>query len=350
MNEEFYAALEALEKERGIPKDYMLEKIKAAIVSAVKRERGIAGEDVRADFDEEKKNVRFYIVKNVVEEVADPVTEISLAEAKAISRKNKLGGVCEINLETKNFGRIAAKIGKNVIIQAINEAMDTSVVREFEGRQGELMSGTVQRIIPGSNAVKVEVGRHELTLPFKEQIPGEQLREGQRVRFYVVEVKAPTGEKTKGHEIIISRTHPGFVRRLFELEVPEIADGTVEIVSIAREAGSRTKIAVTSTSKDVDALGACIGPRKARITNILSELNGEKIDLITYDESIDRYVAAALSPAQVLRVDVNPDLKTCRVIVDDTQLSLAIGKEGQNARLAAKLTGWKVDIKPASAD
>ncbi|MBQ2945996.1 MAG: transcription termination/antitermination protein NusA [Clostridia bacterium] len=350
MNEEFFEALDALEKERGISKDYMLEKIRAAIVAAVKRERGIAGENVCADFNAEKKSVRFFIAKDIVSEVEDPITQISLEEAKAISRRNKLGGVCEINLETKNFGRIAAKIGKNVIIQAINEAMDSSVVREFEGRQNELMSGTVQRIIPGSQAVKLEVGRHELTLPLKEQIPGEVLVEGQRIKFYVVEVKAPTGEKTKGHEIVISRTHPGFVRRLFELEIPEISDGTVEIVSIAREAGSRTKIAITSTSPEVDALGACIGPRKARITNILNEINGEKIDLITYDEEVDKYVAAALSPAQVLKVDVNPDLKSCRVVVDDGQLSLAIGKEGQNARLAAKLTGWKVDIKPASAE
>ncbi len=350
MNEEFFEALDALEKERGISKDYMLEKIRAAIVAAVKRERGIAGENVCANFDAEKKNVRFFIAKDIVTEVEDPITQISLEDAKAISRRNKLGGVCEINLETKNFGRIAAKIGKNVIIQAINEAMDSSVVREFEGRQNELMSGTVQRIIPGSQAVKLEVGRHELTLPLKEQIPGEVLVEGQRIKFYVVEVKAPTGEKTKGHEIVISRTHPGFVRRLFELEIPEISDGTVEIVSIAREAGSRTKIAITSTSPEVDALGACIGPRKARITNILNEINGEKIDLIVYDEEVDKYVAAALSPAQVLKVDVNPELKSCRVVVDDGQLSLAIGKEGQNARLAAKLTGWKVDIKPSSAE
>ena len=351
MNEEFFEALNALEKEKGIPKDYMLEKIRNAIVAAVKRERGIVGEDIQAVFDEEARNVRFFIRKEIVEEVEDPITQISLADAKAISRRNKLGGVCEINLETKNFGRIAAKIGKNVIVQGINEALDTSVVREFEGRKDELMSGTVQRIIPGSQAAKIEVGRHELTLPLKEQIPGEALKEGQRIKFYVVEVRAAgTEEKSRGHEIIISRTHPGFVRRLFELEVPEIADGTVEIVSVAREAGSRTKVAISSTTPDVDALGACIGPKKTRISNILEELNGEKIDLINYDEAVDKYVAAALSPAQVLKVDVNAELKSCRVVVDDTQLSLAIGKEGQNARLAAKLTGWKVDIKPASAE
>lgn len=351
MNLEFFEALDLLEKEKGIPKDYMLEKVKAAIVAAVKRDKGGSADNLGAEFDNDKKDLRFFVTKVVVEEVENPQLEISLDEARKISRKYMVGDTAEVDIETKNFGRIAAKIGKNVIIQAINEAINGSIVQEFEGKQNELLSAIVQRVDPNSKVAVLEIGRHEVSLPVREQVPGEIIRDGDRIKIYVVEVKKR--EKVKGghgHEVIISRTHPGLVRRLFELEVPEIADGTVEVMSIAREAGARTKIAVMSKDSNVDPVGACIGPRRSRITSILDELKNEKIDIIRYSDDISKYIAAALSPATITKVDVYEETKSCKAIVADEQLSLAIGKEGQNARLAAKLTGWKIDIRPESSE
>ncbi|MEG0771214.1 MAG: transcription termination factor NusA [Clostridia bacterium] len=347
-NTEFFEALNLLQEEKGIPKDYMLEKIKAAIVAAVKRDRGISGEDFKADFDEENNTIRFYIVKEVVEEVENPQMQISLEDAKKISKRNKVGSIAEIEIETKNFGRIAAKIGKNVIVQAINEAVNGALVAEFESKQNEIISGLVVRVDRVSKNVILEVGRHELVLPIREQIPGEVIREGDRLKVYVVEAKKKEKERGGyGHEITLSRTHQGLVRRLLELEIPEIADGTVEILSIAREAGSRTKIAVLAKDENVDPIGACIGTKRSRINNILKELKSEKLDIIKYNPEMAKYVAAALSPAEIIRVAVKEEDKACTVFVPSDQLSLAIGKEGQNVRLAAKLTGLKIDIKAA---
>lgn len=348
MNNEFFEALELLEKEKGIPKEYMLEKIKAAIVSAVRKEKDMPADTLDAEFDEANNKVRFYVKKLVVEEVENPVTEISLADAKKYSKRYDIGDYAEIDIETKNFGRIAAKVGKNVIVQGINEAVYGSLTQEFANKQNEIITGVIQRIDPKTKNVTLELGRYELVLPQKEQIPGEILTEGERIKIYVVEVRKKDKEKGHNNEVVISRTHPGLVRRLFELEVPEIADGLVEVMSIAREAGSRTKIAVMSKDENVDPLGSCIGPKRSRITNILNELKGEKIDIIRYSTDIGKYVAAALSPASVVSVEVSEENKSCKAVVPDDQLSLAIGKEGQNARLAAKLTGFKIDIRPES--
>ena len=347
MNAEFFDALDLLEKEKGIPKEYMVEKVKAAIVAAVKRDKAITGDNIKAEVDYEKKSMRFAIVKEVVEEVENPQTQMSLEDAKSINRRFNLGSMVEIEVETKNFGRIAAKIGKNVIIQSINEAVNGSVVQEFEGKQNEILTAVVNQVDPNTKAAVLQVDRHELMLPVREQIAGEVLKEGERIKIYVVEVKKKEKDMGgRGHEVIISRTHPGLVRRLFELEVPEISDGTVEVMSIAREAGARTKIAVMSKDPDVDPIGACIGPRRARIERILSEIKGEKIDIIKYNEDPAKYIAEALSPAKITNVVVDVETKSCRASVPADQLSLAIGREGQNARLSAKLTGWKIDIKP----
>lgn len=351
MNVEFFEALDLLEKEKGIPKEYMLEKIKAAIVAAVKRDRGASSENLKAEFDDDKKTIRFAVTKNIVEEVTNPQLEMGLEEAKTLNKKYEIGDVAEIEVETKNFGRIAAKIGKNVIVQAINEAINGSIVQEFENKQNEILSAVVQRVDQNTKAAVLEVGRHEITLPLREQVPGENLREGDRIKIYVVEVKKREKERGgHGHEVIISRTHPGLVRRLFELEVPEIADGTIEVMSIAREAGSRTKIAVVSKDSNVDPIGACIGSKRSRIINILSELRMEKVDIVRYSDDISKYIASALSPATVIRVDLFEENKACKAVVVDDQLSLAIGREGQNVRLAAKLTGWKIDIRPESQE
>lgn len=350
MNSDFFEALVLLEKEKGIPKDYMLEKIKAAIVSAVKKEKDMPADTLEAEFNEANNKVRFYVKKLVVEEVENPISEIALEDAKKISRRYTVGDYAEIDIETKNFGRIAAKVGKNVIVQSINEALYGSLAQEFSNKQNEIVSGVIQRIDPKTKNATLEFGRYELILPHKEQIPGEILAEGERIKIYVVEVRKKDKEKGHNNEVVISRTHPGLVRRLFELEVPEISDGLVEVMSIAREAGSRTKIAVLSKDENVDPVGACIGPKRSRINNILNELKGEKVDIIRYSADMSNYIAAALSPADVIGVDANQENKSCRAIVPDDQLSLAIGKEGQNARLAAKLTGFKIDIRPQSQE
>ena len=345
MNSELFEALDLLQKEKGIPKDYMIEKIKAAIIAAIKRDQGISAENVKAEINPETNTMRFYTVKEVVEEVENPQTQISLEQAKAISRRNKLGSIIELNIETKNFGRIAAKIGKNVIIQAINEAINGSLVQEFEGKQNEILTAVVNQVDRTNGIVSLQIDRHELMLKPNEQIPGERFNEGDRIKVYVDKIKEREYQKGNSYEVVVSRSHPGLVRRLFELEVPEIAQGTVEIMSIAREAGSRTKISVMSTDPDVDPIGACIGARRSRIERILSELKNEKIDIIRYSDDPAKYIAEALSPAKITDVEVDVENKACRAIVPSDQLSLAIGREGQNARLSAKLTGWKIDIK-----
>ncbi|MBE6911809.1 MAG: transcription termination/antitermination protein NusA [Oscillospiraceae bacterium] len=349
MNAEFFAAIEQLEKEKGIPRDYMLEKVGQALLAAYKRDNAGMVDNVFVEPDVEKKEFRMYVKKNVVEAVENPAEEIALDDAKKVSKKASIGDVVNIDVSTRDFGRIAAQTAKQVIIQGIREAERGVVFREFTSKEHELLTALVTRTDPRGGGASIEImGNSEKTevyLSAKEQIPGEVLKEGDRIKIYVVEVK----RSERGPQIIISRTHPGLVRRLFEMEVPEISDGTVEIMSTAREAGSRTKIAVSTNDENVDPIGACVGPRGNRVATIVEEIRGEKIDIVKYSENVGEYIAAALAPANVISVDANEEERTCRVIVEDDQLSLAIGKDGQNARLAAKLTGYKIDIKPASS-
>lgn len=339
MNTEFFNALEALEKERGIPKEYMLERVEAALISAYKKDSG-GNSNVRVVLDPVKKDVKVYQLKNIVETVEDPETEISLEDAKKVNRKYTLGGVAEFEVKTKNFGRISAQTAKQVIIQGIREAERSMMIREYESKKEEVITATVVKIDPQNGNVVVDTGTSEAVLLKGEQIPGEEFEVGEHIKVFVMEVK----NEIKGPIVTLSRTHFGLVKRLFELEVPEIQDGTVVIKGIAREAGSRTKMAVESRDENVDPVGACIGNRGGRISSILNELHGEKIDIVKYSEQPEEYVLAALSPASVKSVTMDGE-RSCRVIVAPDQLSLAIGKEGQNARLAARLTGYKIDIK-----
>ena len=346
---EFFAAVDQLEAERGIPKGYMMEKITQALISAYKRDNEEVGDNMVVEANEETGQVRMYIRKDVVETVDNPGTEISLEEAREKLPRAQLGDVVSIEVKTRNFGRIAAQTARQVIIQGIREAERGMIYDEFSNKEHEIITGVVTRIDPrnGAGSLRITSGS-EFTDAFlspTEQVKGESVREGDRLKVYVVEVR----KSTRGPQVLISRTHPGLVKRLLELEVPEIYDGTVEVKSISREAGSRTKLAVWSEDPNVDAIGACVGPRGQRVNNIVEELRGEKVDIIKWSEDPAEYIAAALAPADVVSVDANESGKTCRVVVPDDQLSLAIGKEGQNARLAAKLTGWKIDIKSVTA-
>ena len=345
--DEIFAALAMLEKERGIPQNFMMSKIIQALTTAYKRDHeGV--ENVIVDVDEEKRDLRMYVQKEVVEEVENPGTQISLEAARAISAKYEVGSIVNLPVTNVEFGRIAAGNGKQVIIQGLREAEHGMIYDEWGSKQHEILTGTVQRIDQRNGNVILRIGQGneatEAMLPLSEQVSGETLREGQLVKVYLVEVR----RTTRGPQVLISRTHPGLVKRLFELEVPEIYDGTVEIRSIAREAGSRTKLAVWSEDENIDPIGACVGQRGARVNAIVDELRGEKIDIIKWSEDPAEFIAAALSPAEVVSVTLSAEGKACRVVVPDDQLSLAIGKEGQNARLAARLTGYKIDIKPAS--
>ena len=347
--DEIFAALAMLEKERGIPQNFMMGKIIQALTTAYKRDHeGV--ENVIVDVDVDKHDLRMYVQKEIVEEVMDPANEISLEDAKKRSAKNELGGVVNIPVENVEFGRIAAGNGKQVIIQGLREAEHGMIYDEWGSKQHEILTGTVSRIDPRSGNVMLRIGTGaeatDAVLTMNEQVPGEELHEGQMVKVYLVEVR----RSTRGPQVLISRTHPGLVKRLFELEVPEIYDGTVEVRSIAREAGNRTKIAVWSDDPNVDPIGACVGPRGQRVNAIVDELRGEKIDIIKYSEDPAEFIAAALAPADVVSVQLADEGKACRVTVPADQLSLAIGKEGQNARLAARLTGYKIDIKAANAE
>ena len=346
---EIFAALALLEKERNIPQSFMMDKIIQAITTAYKRDHdGV--ENVIVDVDEEHQTLKMYVQKNVVDEedYVDPANEMTLAEAKAISAKYEIGDIVNIPVDNTEFGRIAAGNGKQVIIQGLREAERGQVYDEFNSKQHEILTGVVTRVDPRNGNVSLRIGTGtestEALLMAGEQVPGEELTEGMHVKVYVVDVR----RSTRGPQILISRTHPGLVKRLFELEVPEIYDGTVEVKSIAREAGSRTKMAVWSNDENVDPIGACVGPKGQRVGSIVEELRGEKIDIIKYSEDAPAFIAAALAPADVVDVWMADEGKACRVIVPDDQLSLAIGKEGQNARLAARLTGYKIDIKPQS--
>ncbi|WP_297986026.1 transcription termination factor NusA [uncultured Oscillibacter sp.] len=346
---EIFAALELLEKERGIPQTFMMEKIIQAITTAYKRDHeGV--ENVIVDVDEEHQDLKMFVQKNVVDEedYVDPPNEMTLEEAKALSARYEIGDVVNIPVDKMEFGRIAAGNGKQVIIQGLREAERGMVYDEFNSRQHEILTGVVTRVDPRNGNVSLRIGTGtestEALLMAGEQVPGEEMAEGMHVKVYVVDVR----RSTRGPQVLISRTHPGLVKRLFELEVPEIFDGTVEVKSIAREAGSRTKMAVWSNEENVDPIGACVGPKGQRVAGIVDELRGEKIDIIKWSEDPAEFIAAALAPAEVVDVWMADEGKACRCVVPDDQLSLAIGKEGQNARLAARLTGYKIDIKPES--
>ena len=347
---EIFAALELLEQERGIPKEAMLEKVIKAITTAYQRDhKDVEEENIVVEADEEHKELRMFIRKTVVDEedYVDPFNEMPLEEARALSARYEIGDVVSIPVDKMEFGRIAAGNGKQVIIQGLREAERGKVYDEFNSKQHEILTGVVTRIDPRNGAASLRIGTGaestEALLLAGEQVPDEPLEEGMHIKVYVVDVR----HSTRGPQVLISRTHPGLVKRLFELEVPEIFDGSVEVRSIAREAGSRTKMAVWSKEENVDPIGACVGPRGQRVAAIVDELRGEKIDIIKWSEDPAEFIAAALAPADVVEVRMAEEgVKACRCVVPDDQLSLAIGKEGQNARLAARLTGYKIDIKP----
>ncbi|MCK9267307.1 MAG: transcription termination factor NusA [Alkaliphilus sp.] len=341
MNVEFTEALEQIEKDKGISKDLLIEAVEAALISSYKRNFGSA-QNVRVEIDRNTGEVNVYSKKTITDDVTDELLEIHIEDAKKTGINYKIGDIFEDKVTPRNFGRIAAQTAKQVVVQRIREAERGIVYDEFINRESEIITGEVSRVSRGS--VYISLGRTEAILGSSEQIPNEEYKHGDRLKCYIVEVK----KTTKGPQILLSRTHPGLVKRLFELEVPEIHDGVVEIKSISREAGSRTKIAVDSKDPNVDSVGACVGPKGIRVQAIVDELNGEKIDIIKYSDDPEKFIASSLSPAKVVLCTVNPEEKTAEVIVPDYQLSLAIGKEGQNARLAAKLTGWKIDIKSES--
>ncbi|MBO5269181.1 MAG: transcription termination/antitermination protein NusA [Clostridia bacterium] len=339
MNKDFFAALDALELEKGIPKDYLLEKIEAALVSALRKEYG-ATALIRVAFDAEKYDLKVYLQKTVVEEVTDPVCEIALEEARLEKKRIGLGEVIEKKIDTKSVRRLSAAAAKSVIIQGIREGERKIAQEAYESKREEIITATVSKIDPENGDVVLETGNGRAVLRKDDQIPGESFTVGDQIKVFVMEVN----KEQRGPLVLLSRVHAGLVRRLFELEIPEIAEGIILVKGVSREAGSRTKIAVWSRDENVDAVGACIGSHGVRINNIVAELGGEKIDIIRYSETPEEYVVAALAPASVLSVTMLTE-RSCRVNVVPDQLSLAIGKEGQNARLAARLTGIKIDIK-----
>ena len=342
MNADFFTALDLLEKENGISKEYMISQIELALANACRREVGPTT-IIRVQLDPNKKDMRVFQQRTVVPdgEVTDEKCEIGYTAAKALSRRHKLGGIVETELKTKDFRRLSAQAGKQMIVQAIRTAERERQTREYEEKREEIITAIVDKVDTTNGNLILDTGTGYATLLREEQIPGETYDVGDRIKVFVSEVKS--GE-TRGPIVTLSRVHPNFVKRLFELEVPEIQDGTIIIKGVAREAGSRSKIAVYSRDENVEAVGSCIGKNSMRINAILAELSGEKIDIIKYSDDICEYVAEALSPARVLDVYLE-DERTCRVTVAPEQLSLAIGKEGQNAKLVARLTGCKIDIK-----
>ena len=337
MNAEIFAALRQLEKERGIPVEYMVERITQALVAAYKKDKDGYTDNVYVELTEDK--LQMYAQKEVVDEVITPATEVTLDAARKIDPNAQLGDLVNVEIKTQAFGRIAAQTAKQVIIQGIREAERGMVFENFSSKEHEILTGTVLRIEPASGDMTIRIGqgadRTDALLTAGEQVKTEHFTEGDMIRVFVVEVR----RSNRGPQVLVSRTHPALVKRLFELEVPEIASGAVEIRSIAREPGSRTKIAVHATEENVDPVGACVGARGTRVGAVVDELQGEKMDIVVWSEDLSKFVASALSPADVISVTQLPGAKACRVIVPDDQLSLAIGKEGQNARLAARLTG-----------
>lgn len=341
MNVEFLEALNEIAKDKGIDKEILLETIEAALISAYKKNFGSL-QNVRVEIHRASGEPKVFSKRQIVEDVKDDRIEISLEEAREINQNFELDDTVETIVTPKNFGRIAAQTAKQVVVQRIREAERNIIYDEYVNKEQDIITGSVQRQEAGH--IYIDLGKAEAVLSPQEQMPGEEYNSHERIKSYVVEVK----KTTKGPQIIVSRTHPGLLKRLFELEVPEIADGTVEIKSVAREAGSRSKIAVYSRDENVDPVGACVGPKGARVQTIVNELKGEKVDIVKWSSDPAIYASNALSPAKVVSVTIEEASKTARVLVPDYQLSLAIGKEGQNARLAAKLTGWKIDIKSES--
>jgi N utilization substance protein A len=338
MNAEFIEALLEIEKEKGISKDIIFDALESALISSYKKNFG-SSQNVEVEIDKVTGKVGVYANKTVVEDVENEYLEISLDDAKRIDNKYQIDDIAKVEITPKNFGRIAAQTAKQVVIQRIKDAEREVIYDEFINRENEIITGMIQRI--SKNNVYIDLGKTEAVLPPTEQIEGEEYDQGDRLKLFILEVK----KTTKGPQIVLSRSHPGLVKRLFELEVPEISDGIVDIYAISREAGSRTKIAVHSKDPNVDPLGACVGFKGSRVKAIVDELNGEKIDIVIWSKNIAEFIANSLSPSKVLKVEVNEKEKSALVVVPDYQLSLAIGKEGQNARLAAKLTNWKIDIK-----
>ena len=339
---ELVIAMKELEDERGIKKDYLLESLEIALVTAYKKNFDSA-DNVKVVVDRETGEMHVYSSKTVVEVAKDSCLEISLEDARKISKKYDIGDIVDVEIVPKNFGRIAAQTAKQVVVQKIREAEREIVYTEFNDKKGEIVTGIIQK--NDGNAVILDLGKLEGIMPLKEQIPTETYNVNDKIKEYVVSVE----KGLKGNpQVIVSRSHADFVRRLFEFEIPEIYEGLIEIKSISRDPGSRSKVAVYSTNENIDPVGSCVGQKGVRIQNIINELNGEKIDVIEWNEDPAIYIAAALLPAQVLAVDVKEEEKFAQVIVPDDQLSLAIGKSGQNARLAAKLTNWKIDIKSES--
>ena len=348
MNAEFFSAIADIEREKGIPQSYMLEKIEQALLAALKKDYPFCAECARVVLDPVEKTVDMFIQRTVVETVENPNTQYTVEQAQKIKLDAVPGDLINAPVDTSRFGRIAAQAAKQVIIQGIREAERNIVYDEFTSKEHEILTGVVSRIDSRTGGVSIQIGSNsehtEAMLSSGERIPNEPLKDGDRIKVYVIEVR----KSTRGPQILISRTHPGLVKRLFELEVPEIFDGIVEIRSVAREAGNRTKIAVLSNDPDVEPIGACVGPKGNRVNTIVNELGGEKIDIVKYSDDPTEYIASALAPSEVVSVTMLEDGKSCRVVVPDNQLSLAIGKEGQNVRLAARLTGFKIDIKPES--
>ena len=339
---ELIIAMEELEKERGIKKEYLLESLEAALITAYKKNFDSA-DNVKVEINNETGEIHVYSTKTVVEAVTDYCFEISVEEARKISKKLEIGDQTDVEIIPKNFGRIAAQTAKQVVVQKIREAERELIYSEFNEKKGEIVTGIIQK--SEGSAVVIDLGKLEGIMPIKEQIPTEKYKVNDKIRGYVLSVE----KGAKGApQVIVSRSYPDFVRKLFEFEIPEIYEGLIEIKSISRDAGSRSKVAVYSTNENIDPVGSCVGQKGVRIQNIINELNGEKIDVIEWNEDPAVYISAALLPAQVMAVDVKEEEKFAQVIVQDDQLSLAIGKSGQNARLAAKLTNWKIDIKSES--
>ena len=342
MSKEMLGALDALEQEKGVKKEIVIEALEAALVSAYKRNYGQA-QNVEVEFDQKKGNIHVYAVKEVTEEVFDSRLEVSYQDALEINKAYEVGDTIRFEVTPKDFGRIAAQTAKQVIMQRVREAERSIIYNEYSQYENEIMQGVVER--RDNKFIYVNLGKIEAVLSKQDQIPNEEYQAHDRIKVYVSKVE----NTTKGPQVFVSRTHPDLVKRLFEQEVPEIYDGTVEIVSIAREAGDRTKMAVRSTDPNVDPVGTCVGPKGQRVQLVVNELHGENMDIVKWEEDPSDYIANALNPAEVIAVQFNGDNEhTCTVIVPDYQLSLAIGKKGQNARLAAKLTGYKIDIKPES--
>ena len=354
--ENFFDALELLSRERGIPVEELKERIRKAIESAVKKDYDVDEEHIRVEMDTEKGKFGVIIIKEVVEAFPEADDEglepepdtrhlILLSDAVKVKKTAKVGQMLDIPLKTKEFGRIAAQTAKHVIRQGLRDAERNQMYTEMQSKSHEILPAIVNNVDEKRGLVSLSIGRNEAILPKNEQVPGEVLLEGQRIKVYVVDVLATE----RGPKIMISRTHPGLVKRIFEMEVPEIYDGTVEVKAISREAGARTKMAVWSKNPEVDPVGACIGPKGSRVATIVEELNGEKIDIVRYSEDPVEFISAALSPASVVKVEIlDSEKKSCRVTVPDHQLSLAIGNKGQNARLTARLTGYNIDIRPES--